>query len=293
MRREGFMVPVLYGLICLIWGSTWLVIKIGLGGMPPFLGAGLRFTLASAVLFMMVRARGTKIALDRSGRITVWSCGIFGFALSYACVYWAEQHISSGMSALLYCMMPLFVVLLSRFWTRAETLSARKIAGILIAMAGTAVLFRPAAAGASSQLAGMAVALASVFISSANLVVVKKYGRDLDVFVMNALGMTIAAVLLLALSGWAESGAAVVWSRVNVFAIVYLALIGTVMAFSSYYWLAKVMDATYLSLITLICPVVALFLGAVFLKETIPPGAWTGMAAVMSGVAIAIVPRRG
>lgn len=290
MKRGSPMIPALYALICLIWGSTWLVIKIGLVGVPPFLGAGLRFTLASAVLFALIAARGTPIRLDRDGRIAVLSCGLLGFTLSYACVYWSEQYISSGLAAILYCMMPLFTALLSRFWTRSETLSARKVGGILVAMAGTAVLFWPSESVSRAQIAGMAVALVSVAASAANLVSVKKYGRDLDVFVMNALSMAIGAALLLVLSAFLESRIAVTWSRSNVLAIVYLSLAGSVTAFLSYYSLVKVMDATRLSLITLIFPLVAVLLGWTVLHEALPPSTWGGMGAVLLGVAIAIVP---
>ena len=112
---------------------------------------------------------------------------------------------------------------------------------------------------------------------------------------MNALGMTIGAVLLLSLSAVFESHALVTWSRANVLAIIYLALAGSVTAFLSYYSLVKVMDATRLSLITLIFPLVAVILGWAILREAIPPSTWGGMAAVLLGVAIAIIPapRRG
>jgi len=284
------LIPALYALICLIWGSTWLVIKIGLDGVPPFLGAGLRFALASAVLFALVAARRAKIRLDRDGWIAVLSCGLLSFTLSYACVYWAEQYISSGLAAILYCLMPLVTALLSAFWTRSESLSPRKIGGIVVAMAGTAFLFWPSEAVAAPQAVGMLVALASVLGAAVNLVSVKKYGRRLDVFVMNACGMGIGAACLLLLSALFERHAAVVWSRANALAIVYLALVGSVTAFQSYYSLVKVMDATRLSLITLIFPIVAVFLGRAFLNEAIPPSSWAGMGLVLAGVAAAIVP---
>jgi drug/metabolite transporter (DMT)-like permease len=290
MNRDSPLVPTLYALICLIWGSTWLVIKIGLDGVPPFLGAGLRFALASAVLFGIVLARGKSLRLDRDGKIAVLSCGLLSFTVSYACVYWAEQYISSGLAAILYCLMPLVTALLSAFWTRSETLSARQIGGIVVAMAGTAVLFWPSEAVSSAQIAGMAVALASVVGAAVNLVSVKKHGRDVDVFVMNACGMAIGAACLLLLSALFERGAAVAWSRANVSAIVYLALVGSVTAFQSYYTLVKVMDATRLSLITLIFPIVAVFLGRAFLGEAIAPSSWIGMTLVLGGVAVAIVP---
>ena len=290
MKRDGLLVPALYALICLIWGSTWLVIKIGLVGVPPFLAAGLRFALASAVLFALIALRGTKIRLDRDDKISILSCGLLSFALSYACVYWAEQYISSGLAAILYCMMPLATALLSRFWTRSETLSGRKIGGILVAIAGTAVLFWPGEGVSRAELAGTAVALLSVFSAAVNLVMIKRHGKHTDIYVMNALGMGIGAVILLALSATVESYGAVVWSRDNVLAIAYLALAGSVTTFLSYYYLVKVMEATKLSLITLIFPIVAVALGRVFLHESLPASAWSGTAAVFLGVAIAIVP---
>jgi drug/metabolite transporter (DMT)-like permease len=290
MKREGLLIPALYALICLIWGSTWLVIKIGLVGVPPFLGAGLRFTLASAVLFALIALRGTKIEMSRDDKVCILSCGLLSFSMSYACVYWAEQYISSGLAAILYCMMPLATALLSRFWTRSETLSGRKIAGIAVAMAGTAVLFWPSQGVSRAELAGTAVALLSVVCAAVNLVMVKRHGRHTDIYVMNAFGMGLGAVLLLALSAFAESHAVVAWSRDNVLAIVYLSLAGSVTTFLSYYHLVKVMEATKLSLITLIFPIVAVALGRVFLHESLPASVWSGTAAVFLGVAIAIVP---
>ncbi len=289
------MIPFLYVLICLIWGSTWLAIKIGLVGVPPFLAAGLRFALASAVLFGLIALRRVKIRLGPEERTCILSCGLLSFSLSYACVYWAEQYISSGLAAILYCMMPLFTALLSRFWTRSETLSGRKIGGILVAMAGTCVLFWPSAGVSRAELAGTAVALFSVLAAAVNLVTVKRHGRGVDIFVMNAFGMAIGAALLLALSFAVESHAAIVWSRSNALAIVYLALAGSVTTFLSYYHLVKVMEATKLSLITLIFPIVAVALGRAFMNETLPASAWSGTAAVFAGVAIAILPapRRG
>jgi drug/metabolite transporter (DMT)-like permease len=292
VKKSGALIPSLYALICLIWGSTWLVIKIGLAGVPPFLAAGLRFTLASGVLFALIVRRGEKIRLERDDKICIVSCGLLSFSLSYACVYWAEQYISSGLAAILYCMMPLVTALLSRFWTRSETLTGRKIGGILVAMAGTAALFWPGAGVSRAELAGTAVALVSVVAAAVNLVMIKRHGGRTDIYVMNAFGMGIGAVLLLTLSVFAESHAAAVWSRDNVLAIVYLALAGSVATFLSYYYLVKVMEATKLSLITLIFPIVAVALGRVFLRESLPASVWSGTAAVFLGVAISIVPRR-
>lgn len=290
VRREGLLVVALFSLICVIWGTTWLVIKIGLNGVPPFLAAGLRFTLASTAFFAYIAARGVKIRVNRDGMVAILSCGLLGFTLSYACVYWAEQYVSSGVVAILYCMMPLFTALLSRFWTRSENLPARKMAGILVAMGGTVMLFLHAQGLGAENGPRMAAALLSVLATAVNLVSVKKYGRDLNVFVLNACGMAIGAVGLFALSAVFEHHDAVNWSAANALAIVYLSLIGSVAAFQSFYTLVKIMDATRVSLISLIFPIVAVLLGRAYGHEAIPPRRWAGMALVLVGVAISILP---
>ena len=283
------MMAALYALLCLIWGSTWLVIKISLAGVPPFLGAGLRFLLSASVLFGLMAARRTRLVFDRDDKIAILSCGLLSFTLSYGGVYWAEQYISSGLTAVLYCLMPLFVAVLSRFWTKAETLSRRKIVGIVVAIVGTVLLFRPAAASSRAELAGMGVALASAAAASISLVLLKRHSLRTDIYTLNACGMGIGACCLLAISGLSESYAALSWTPANVLAIVYLALAGSVTAFLVYTHLIKVMDATRLSLISLIIPIVAVALGAAFLGEKVSSGAAVGMIVVLAGVGTALL----
>jgi drug/metabolite transporter (DMT)-like permease len=283
---DGF----LYASLCLIWGSTWAAIKYALDGVPPFLGAGLRFALASLVLTPFALKR--RKPLTRDDRVAIASCGFLSFTLSYATVYWAEQFIASGLTAILYCTMPLFVALLSAFWTKAERLTARKVTGIVIGMAGTAVLFWPHGDLGASQAAGMLATLAGSFSAAANLVTMKKHSKHTDIFVLNASSMAIGAACLLALSALTESYAGLHWTRSNAAALVYLSIIGSVASFLSYYHLIKTMEATLLSMITLIIPIVAVALGWLFLGETVGASTGIGILVVLGGVAIAIAPSR-
>jgi len=285
------MAAALYALLCLIWGSTWLAIKVGLVGVPPFLGAGLRFLLSTLVVGFMLAGRRTRFALTRDDKICVLSLGLLVFWLDYAAVYWAETRISSGLTAILFSTTPLMTSLLSAYWTRSETLSGRKIAGILVGVLGTALLFWPRERlDLSQQALGMLATLGGVLCAAINLVLMKKHGRDSDPFVLNFLGMGFGAVCLLAMSAVTESWPAVVWSRSNVLALLYLCIFGSVIAFSIYYYLIKKMDATIVSLSTLVFPIVALALGRAFLHETVTPTAVAGIATILAGVAVAIAP---
>ena len=118
----------------------------------------------------------------------------------------------------------------------------------------------------------------------------KRHGAESDPFVLNFIGMGIGAACLLAMSAALETWSMVVWSRSNVLALLYLSVFGSVIAFSVYYRLIKVMDATIVSLSTLVIPIVALCLGRVFLREAVAPLAVAGIATILAGVAVAIVP---
>ena len=284
------LVAILYALICLIWGSTWLAIKVGLVGVPPFLAAGLRFLLSAALVGVMLAARRRPIVLTRDDKVCILSLGLLLFWLDYACVYWAELHISSGLTAVLFSTMPLITTLLSAFWTRSERLSARKLAGILVGSAGTAVLFWPREQLGLMQALGMASALMGSVCAAINLVTMKKHGRHSDPMVLNFLGMGLGSACLLVMSAALERWTAVEWTRSNVLAILYLSVFGSVIAFSAYYYLIKHIDATIVSLTTLIIPIVALALGSVFLYETVMPAAVLGIVMTLAGVGIAIVP---
>ena len=284
------MEAILYALLCLIWGSTWLAIKVGLEGVPPFLGAGLRFVLSTLIVGVVLLARRKRVHLTRDDKICVLSLGLLVFWLDYAAVYWAELRISSGLTAILFSTMPLMTSLLSTYWTRSETLGARKVAGILVGVVGTALLFWPHEHLGLQQSLGMLAALFGSLCAAINLVTMKKHGRHSDPFVLNFLGMGLGAACLMAMSAVTESWATVHWSRDNVLAIAYLAVFGSVIAFSTYYYLIKRMDATIVSLSTLIIPIVALILGRVFLGEIVTPMSVAGIVTILVGIGIAIVP---
>ena len=287
------MIPLLYALVCLIWGSTWLAIKLGLEGVPPFLGAGLRFTLAAAILWTLVLLSGLSPRLSSRGRRAALSAGILGFGICYSLVYWAETRLASGLVAVLCAVAPLITALLTAFVARTETLTRRKGAGILIGIAGVVVLFWPRQGVAAADGLGLLAAFVSSVGAAGNLVAQSLWSKKDDARVLNAWSMSLGAILILGLSCLFERGAAVTWTPANVGAIFYLAILGTVVAFLSYYKLIHALPATQVSMITLIFPVVAILLGWVVLGETLNANAGLGIALIMGGVGLALARRTG
>lgn len=150
------------------------------------------------------------------------------------------------------------------------------------------MLFQPTLSVSPAQSAAMLLVLASSAAAAANLVLLKKYSLHTDIFALSAFSMSLGALGLLSLSWLTESYVSLAWTKANVLAIVYLALVGSVAAFLSFYYLVKVMEATRLSLISLIFPVVAVILGAIFLGEKITRLTEMGMMTVLAGVAVTL-----
>ena len=286
------MIPFLYCLVCLIWGSTWLAIKFGLEGVPPFLGAGLRFLLAAAILWALVFFSGVSPRLSPRGRRSALIAGVLGFAVCYSLVYWAETRVASGLVAVLCAVAPLITALLTAFVARTETLTRRKAAGIAIGIAGVAVLFWPRKGVASADGLGLLAAFVSSVGAAGNLVAQSLWSKGDDARALNAWSMTLGAALILGLSFAFERGAVVVWSPANIGAILYLGIVGTVVAFLSYYTLIRALPATQVSLITLIFPVVAILLGWIVLHERLTANAGFGIALIMGGVGLALARKR-
>src|SRR3954462_3101200 len=149
------MVLGLYAVLVLIWSSTWVAIRIGLHDTPPLYGAGLRFSLAGAGLLVACRALKRPV---RSDPLLVAVLAALPFAPTYRLIYWAEQYIPSGLTAVLFGVLPLYTAALVLVFLREEPVHPRFFAGVGIAIAGLVVAFGESLALGSSQRAGVAAA---------------------------------------------------------------------------------------------------------------------------------------
>src|SRR5436309_2254913 len=136
MKPDRWLVPLGFVLTCSIWGSTWLVIKVGLASVPPLFGVALRFTLALLILISAMAIRRKWLPVDRNSVILYSALGVFSYALPYALVYWSEQYIPSGLASVLFAVYPFVVVTFSHFFLPHEELTRFKLAGIILGFIG-------------------------------------------------------------------------------------------------------------------------------------------------------------
>src|ERR1041385_6636977 len=127
--------------LCGIWGSTWLFIKLGLADLPPLTFAGIRFVLASLILSAMILARGVRWPRTRHDWLLIAIVGFLLFTLNYGLVFWGEQHISSGLAAVLQSTFPAFGLVIAHLYLPYERMTVAKVVGILFGVIGIVIIF--------------------------------------------------------------------------------------------------------------------------------------------------------
>ena len=280
-------------ILCGIWGSTWLFIKLGLADLPPLTFAGIRFVIACAILFVIIRLRHVRLPRARADWILLSVSGILSFGLNYGLVFWGEQYISSGLAALLQATLPAFGLVFAHLYLPGERLSWAKIGGVVLGVCGVGVVFSNQLAIAGSQaLAGCVALILSAMFAAYSNVLVKKYGKHLDPAIL-AGGQMFSGLLLLLAVGISLEGNPLHfhWTPIALISLLYLAVVGSVIAFLLYYWLVLNMDVTKSMLIALVTPVVAVLLGMIVLDEQIGWRTLAGGAMIMSGIAFIVVRR--
>jgi len=280
--------------LCGIWGSTWLFIKLGLEDLPPFTFAAIRFIIAVAIVFSIIRIRGLALPRARADWILLAVTGILSFGFNYGLVFWGEQYITSGLAALLQATTPAFGLVFAHFNLPGERLSWTRIGGVVLGVCGVAVVFSNQLAVAGRQaLAGcVALLLSSIFVAYSN-VLVKKHGKNLNPAIMTVGQMLFGLLLLLVASITLEGNPLRYhWTPMAVIALLYLAIVGSVIAFLLYYWLILNMDVTKSMLIALVTPVVAVILGMIVLNEEFGWRTLAGGAMIILGIAFIVVRKK-
>jgi drug/metabolite transporter (DMT)-like permease len=281
---------LLVALLCLVWGSTWIVIKWGLRDLPPFTAGSARFIVAAIVM----TAIAPILARREGGRSPPLSLslvvGLLNFGASYGIVYWSETRIPSGLTSVLWSVYPLMMAVAGAWFLAGERVRARQLVGFLLGFAGVAVLFATDLRdlGTETVKSGM-VLLVSPLVSCVGTTIAKRAGKDVSSALMNRNAMWIGAGVLVACAIGFERGADPHWSARAIGSVAYLAVLGTVVTFTLYFWLLRHVAAYRLAMISYITPVIALTLGTLAGNEALTTWTIAGSVTILVGVALVVV----
>jgi drug/metabolite transporter (DMT)-like permease len=298
-RRSPLTAGVVVALLAVyvIWGSTYLAIRVVVThGLPPLLGMGVRFLVAGLLLAAVLRLRGGAGSL-RVTSAQLRSAAVVGVLLLFGgngFVAVAEQILPSGLAALLVSTTPLWLVVLGLL--TGERARRASVAGTLVGFAGTAVLARPGGQGGGVAWWGAAIVLFATLCWASGSLYSRHQPRPADPFVSSAYQMLIGG-LVLSLAGLARGEAARVdpasVPAAGWWALAYLVVVGSLVAYTAYFWLLGSAPLQLVSTYAYVNPVVAVALGWALLGERVTVPVVVGGALAVAGVVIVITSERG
>ena len=286
-RRGIGRILAVYGFCCLVWGSTWLFIKIGLRDLPPFTFAAFRMGIACALMAPLALAQKGP-PTPREERRWIALCGFLQIGVAYALIFAASQWIPSSLAALLFASFPIWVVLFGHGMLPHEPLTARTLGAAALGLAGVGIIEGPEAVealrGAPGPLAaGGVCVLASAIVSAIANVLNKKHFARVSPY-RNVWAQTLVGAAFLAALALAFDRGAPRWTASALLSLAYLAVFGTALAFAGLFWLIPRVPVAVVGTIPLTDTAIAVVLGAALLHEKLPGRVFAGGGLILAGV---------
>jgi drug/metabolite transporter (DMT)-like permease len=278
-----------FGAIYIVWGSTYLAIRYAVDGIPPLLMMGMRHVAAGGMMLAWLRGRGVKPE-PRLWKYALLTGAIL-FLGGHGLLAWAEQRVDSGLASLLIATEPLLMVVLAGLAGQEKHASARTVVGLLLGMAGIALLF--GVSGGQESRWGTAAVLVSATLWSVGAIYARGIKHESSAAMFAAMQMLAGGVLLLTVGAAAGERLALGHISLRAWAaLAYLTVFGSIVAFSAYVWLMQVTTAARVSMHCYVNPVVAVFLGWLLAGEAVTGRMLMGAAVVLVGVLLVNTSRR-
>jgi len=289
MKHERAVAYGAFAIVCIVWGTTYLAIRIALETIPPLLLTGSRFVVAGLIMLAVAKLRGETLPRDARTLANLALVGFLMVAVGNLAVVWAEQWVPSGLAALLVATAPFWMAIIEAFRTGGERVDVRSGTGMLIGFAGVAMLVTPRGSGgawsAGFLLGALAIQIGGICwqLGSAH----GKYNlRHVPLLGSAALQMLFGGVIVSIAGFIAGEGPRFTVTPRTLFALAYLTLFGSVIAYSAYVFALAHMRTTHTSLYAYVNPVVAVFLGWLILNEPLTWLSILAMIVILAGVAL-------
>jgi len=269
LKRDLLIAYLALAAICIIWGTTYLVIRIAVVDFPPFLFVAVRQVLAGLLLAgFMVLVLKEKLP-SRAHLIRQAIAGFFMISMGNGLVAWAEVHIPSGMAAVICSLMPVMVILINLTINQDERPTIPIILGVAVGLIGIIMIFSEHLAefGKIEYILGVVVTVVGVVSWAGGSIWLKKHNTNSNPFLNAGLQMFFGGVWLFPLSLIFDDLSAVSWTTESVYSLIYLVLFGSITAYACYSFVLRKLPMTIVSLYAYINPIVAVILGWIVLDE--------------------------
>ncbi len=287
-RETKILAYTAFGIVCFVWGTTYLAIAIAIETLPVILFPGLRFTIAGLILLSIRLLQGVPLPKLRRDWLNLLWIGILMVGTGNLCVVWAEHHITSGFAALLVGGSPFAMALLERA-RGGDRLPRRKLIGILIGFVGLAILVAPELTGGKFDLmfllGVLAIQVGTVGWNWGSIVSKYHVSKDIDPIMSASLQMLLGGLVVSAIGLLRGEAALMHFNGRTLAAFLYLVVFGSILTYGAYVYALSKLPTSTTSLYAYINPVVALVLGWLVLDEPIGWNGVAGMVVIFTGVA--------
>ncbi|MHC3821795.1 MULTISPECIES: DMT family transporter [Pseudomonas] len=286
----GLLTSTLFLIVCLSWGTTWLGIRIAVESVPPLTAAGLRFLIAFPLFLSFAALRREPLLFPRQSRWFFVFVTLSYFSLPYYLLNYGEMHVSSGLTALLFSCMPVFILMFSALFLREKILPTQML-GIAIGFASLFMIIRSQGLHLDqAEWLGVLAILCAAILHALCYVVTKKHGSAISVITYNTLPIGIAGLMLFIVGLNVEAPVFKDVTARSWGALLYLGLVASVGGFIVYFILLKRLSPVLLSFVFIIFPVFALLIGAWYEGTPISRDLMLYSAILLAGFAITKLP---
>jgi drug/metabolite transporter (DMT)-like permease len=282
-------------ILCLIWGTTWIFIKVGLDDLPPMAFAAARFILAVVILFVIIRLQRIPLPNTLKEWRLIALTGVLQFSINYSMVFWSEQYITSGLAAVLQAMITVFGLVLAWIFLPNERITKIKAFAVALGIVGVAVIFidQLKVQSLMAFLGCVGVVIGSYAAAQASILIKAKGGAFHPatlVFGQMICGLPAVIIYSLVVEG---NPLGYHWTWRALVCVLYLTIFGTIAAFWLYYWLLGRVESTKAMMISLVTPLIAVVIGALTIGETLPPQTGLGGLLIIGSIGLIVFRRRG
>src|SRR5580693_2248127 len=285
-RTESIKLALAFAAIYIVWGSTYLAIRYAIETIPPLVTAGIRHSIAGAIMLAWAWARGFRPT--RANWTAGFVLGALFFLIGHGSLHWAEQYVGSGLAALLIATEPMFILILA--WSMGQQKINRLSAvGLGLGVIGVATLTGAELTVKGSSLLALLAVLVGSFSWSAGVVISPKLKLPSDAVGRTALPTICGAAMLLAAAGLTGEFHATHWASISLkslLGLAYLIVFGSVVAFTAYTWLLQQCSPALVATHTYANPVVAVFLGWLLASEPLTPRVVLASAVILGAIVL-------
>ena len=275
-------------LLGLIWGSSFLWIKIAVENITPFMLVTLRVSFGLLGLLLVMAIQRQHFPRDRATIMKFAFMGMFNTVIPFLLITWGETRIDSSLASILNAAVPLFVIVIGHLWLRDEKITGPRLAGLITGFVGVMVLvlqdFNPRTL--QGDIVGQLAVLLATLSYAVALVFSRKYLRGTKPVVQSTMILTVATLIMWVATPVIDRPLVLPSTPVTWIAVIWLGVLGLCIAYLLFFYLNNVWGPTRASLVTYVFPVVGVFLGIIFLNEVLTWNMIIGSVLVVGGIVV-------